>query len=108
MAHELVHCFGDFLTGDKAILTPIHIVPADYVQPGPKPRGESGWEWELQALGGLGDLSAPQNKGHFPRAQLWLTKNNKDLRVDSKAIMSIVEGGGKAVPEEGNVLACLD
>jgi len=97
IAHELVHCFVGFLSGDRTILTPTQIAPPGYITRSTVWCGESGEEWEFRVLGGQAELSAPSSEDRFPEAQNWVKRNNKELRVDPKCITGIVENKGKLV-----------
>jgi hypothetical protein len=88
VAHELVHCFVRFLSGDKRVGTPRSLMPKGFED---KPtRGESGRMWEELLFGGCTSYSLPQKKGDTVR--LFMDKDNKKAQVDPDHINDIAQG----------------
>lgn len=95
VAHELVHCFVRFLSGDKRVGTPRSLLPKGYED---KPtRGESGRMWEELVFGGCASYSLPKKKGAPVR--LLIEKDGKEAQVDPEHIKDIARGSTSAHPE---------
>ncbi len=98
IAHELVHCFIGFLTGDPGVGTPQKLAPPGY-EPKAWLAAESGRTWEHRVLGGCATvvrgcatLLVPKEKGDkVPRAFIQLGKDHKIIEVDSRAVEAMVE-----------------
>ena len=95
VAHELVHCFVGFLSGDKKVGTPRSLLPKGY-EDNPT-RGESGRMWEELVFGGCVSYSLPQKKGVPVR--VLMEKDNKEAQVDPDHIKDIAKGSTLVHPE---------
>lgn len=95
VAHELVHCFVRFLSGDRRIGTPRSLLPKGFED---KPtRGESGRMWEELVFGGCVNYALPSKKGAF--VQLMLEKEGKEAQVDPDHVKDIAQGSTLAPRE---------
>ncbi|KAK3299595.1 uncharacterized protein B0H64DRAFT_389095 [Chaetomium fimeti] len=91
IAHELVHCFVGFLSGDRALRTPPSFLPVGFEQRGSN-HGESGRMWELLVLGGCVSLSGLTGKDdELPQLRIWLENNHKEIVVDPEVVEAIVQ-----------------
>ncbi|KAH6623903.1 hypothetical protein F5144DRAFT_540517 [Chaetomium tenue] len=88
VAHELVHCFVRFLSGDRKIGTPRSLLPKGFED---RPtRGESGRMWEELVFGGCVTYSLPSKPGAFVR--LMVEKDGKEAQVDPDHVKEISQG----------------